>query len=83
MLAALILMVLTIYFYKKGKNILPLLLPMIFVMSIALISLTMKAQQFLNQGNNLLFGLNCILLGLIVWMISEGLLMFRKLKQNS
>ena len=83
MLAALILMVLTIYFYKKGKNIFPLFIPMIFVMSIALISLTMKAQQFLNQGNNLLFGLNCILLGLIIWMVSEGLLMIRKLKQDS
>ena len=83
MLAALILMVLTIYFYKKGKNILPLFIPMIFVMSIALISLTMKAQQFLNQGNNLLFGLNCILLGLIIWMVSEGLLMVRRLKQDS
>ena len=56
---------------------------MIFVMSIALISLTMKAQQFLNQGNNLLFGLNCILLGLIIWMVSEGLLMVRRLKQDS
>ena len=83
MLAALILMVLTIYFYKKGKNILPLFIPMIFVMSIALISLSMKAQQFLNQGNNLLFGLICILLGLIIWMITEGLLMLRTLKKDN
>ena len=34
MLAALTLMVLSIYFWKKGRNILPLLLPMLFIMVI-------------------------------------------------
>ena len=83
MLAALILMILTIYFYKKGKNILLLLFPMLFVMSIALISLCIKTQQFLNQGNTLLLTISSILLVLIVWMIFEGILIIKKLKKTN
>ena len=36
MLAALTLMVLSLYFWKKGRNILPLLLPMLFIMVITI-----------------------------------------------
>ena len=54
MLAALTLMILTIYFYKKRKNILPLIIPMIFVMIIALISLTMKLSDFYMQPGAIL-----------------------------
>ena len=61
MLAALILMVLTIYFWKKGKNVFLLFIPMIFIMFIALTSLVMKTIQFKSSGNNLLFGLGLIL----------------------
>ena len=51
MLAALTLMVLSIYFWKKGRNILPLLLPMLFIMVITIISLFIKTNEFFISQN--------------------------------
>ena len=82
MLAALILLVLTIYFYKKGKNVLILFIPMIFVISIAMISLFFKTQDFYYQNNIFLFTINSLLLVLIIWMLVEGLLVFKKIKKS-
>ena len=82
MLAALILLVLTIYFYKKGKNVLILFIPMIFVISIAMISLFFKTQDFYYQNNIFLFTINSLLLVLIIWMLVEGLLIFKKIRKS-
>ncbi len=82
MLAALILLVLTIYFYKKGKNVLILFIPMIFVISIAMISLFFKTQDFYYQNNIFLLTINSLLLVLIIWMLVEGLLVFKKIKKS-
>jgi carbon starvation protein len=73
MLAALTLMVLTLYFWQRKKPILPLLIPMIFIMLITISSLFIKAGQFL-ESNLFLFGLDILLIVLIGWMIIEGLL---------
>ena len=73
MLAALTLMVLSIYFWKKGRNILPLLLPMLFIMVITIISLFIKTNEFLISENYLLLTINIILMILISWMIIEGI----------
>ena len=80
MLAALILMVLTLYFWKKGKNILPLFIPMLFIIFIAINSLLLKTYEFYSSGNTLLFGLGIILILLIVIMIYEGLKFYLKEK---
>ena len=83
MLAALTLMVLSIYFWKKGRNILPLLLPMLFIMVITIISLFIKTKEFLNAQNYLLLSINMILIILISWMIIEGIMQIKnKLKDN-
>lgn len=82
MLAALIMLILTIYFYKKGKNILILFIPMIFVMSIALISLIFKTQDFYYQNNIFLLIINSLLLALIIWMITEGFIVIRKIRKS-
>lgn len=76
-LAALTLMVLSLYFWKKGKNILSLIIPMIFVMLIAIISLIIKANEFIYSHNYMLLLITLILLGLIVWMIFEGITKYR------
>ncbi|HBN45113.1 MAG TPA: carbon starvation protein A [Candidatus Marinimicrobia bacterium] len=73
MLAALTLMVLTLYFWQRKKPILPLLIPMIFILLITISSLFIKAGQFL-ESNLFLFGLDILLIVLIGWMIIEGLL---------
>ncbi len=73
MLAALTLMVLTLYFWQRKKPILPLLLPMLFIMLITITSLFLKAVQFF-ETNSFLFGLNIFLIILIGWMIIEGIM---------
>ena len=71
MLAALTLMILSIYFWKKGKNIIPLLIPMIIIMTITVSALIIKFNQ---SATLLLKSINGILIILIIWMIIEGLI---------
>ena len=76
MLAALTLMTLSIYFWKKNKPVLPLIIPFIFITVTTLSSLAVNAQSFI--GNNpLLFVIDCILATLILWMLYEGWTVFR------
>ena len=75
MLAALTLMIISIYFWKKGKNILPFLIPMIIVMIIAIWALIIK----FNQSSTILLKIiNGTLISLIIWMIIEGAIHIRK-----
>jgi len=78
MLAALTFMILTLYFWQRKKPVLPLFIPMLFIMIITFTSLVMKAQSFHAQGNLLLLCINLIMLGLIIWMIIEGILIVQK-----
>jgi len=82
MLAALTLMVLSIYFWQKKKNILPLVLPMGVIILITLSSLVLKAIDFSNSGNMLLLSINVILILLTLWMIAEGFMHIRKLSNE-
>ena len=81
MLAALTLMVLCIYFWKKRRNILPLVIPMLFIMFITIISLSIKTKEFFTTQNYLLLSINIILIILISWMIIEGIIQIKKLKK--
>ena len=75
MLAALTLMIISIYFCKQGKNILPFFIPMIIVMIIAIWSLIIKFNQ---STTMLLKFINGTLITLILWMIFEGFIHIRK-----
>ena len=77
MLAALTLMILTLYFWQRKKPILPLFIPMLFIMLITFMALIIKSQSFYYQGNTLLFSINLIMIGLIIWMIIEGMLIVK------
>lgn len=78
MLAALTLMTLTLYFWSRKKPILPLVIPMIFIMIVTFSTLVYKAFQFWHT-NPLLFTINLVLMALILWMILEGFLKARTL----
>ena len=71
MLAALTLMVLTLYYWQKKKPFLPLLIPMLVIMVLTLSALLANAVKFYGV-NGILFILNLILITLILWMIYEG-----------
>ena len=84
MLAALTLMILSIYFWQKKRNVLPLALPMIFIMAITIVSLLYKANEFFISGESLLLSIDLILIALVCWMIIEGVIHIKKnAKQNA
>ena len=78
MLAALTLMILTLYFWQRKKPVLPLLVPMLFIMVITFTSLIIKTHTFYIQGNILLMAINLIMVLLIIWMMFEGILLVRQ-----
>lgn len=73
MLAALTLMVLTLYFWKRRKPVLPLLIPMVVLTIITFSALIVNAISFYGT-NYTLFILTIMLIILIVWMLFEGLI---------
>ena len=77
MLAALTLMVLPLYFWQKNKPVLALLIPMILVMLVTIVTLCVKAMEFYSQ-NTILFVINLFMIGLVMWMIVEGIIVFQK-----
>ena len=73
MLAALTLMVLSLYFWKRRKPVLPLLIPMVALTIITFSALIVNAISFYGT-NDTLFILTIMLIILIVWMLFEGLI---------
>ena len=71
MLAALTLMILSIYFWKKNKNVTALLIPMVIIMIVTISALIIKFQE---SNSTLLVFINGTLILLIVWMIVEGII---------
>ena len=80
LLAALTLMVLALYFATKKKPVLPLIIPMLLVTSVAITALALKLKDFIDRGDWLLSSLSVLLLTLTLWMIAEGWLAFRRLR---
>ena len=71
MLASLTLMVLSIYLFKKKKNILPFAIPMLLVMLITFSALIIKLSS---SPNTFILIINSILIFLFLWMIIEGII---------
>jgi carbon starvation protein len=76
MLAALILMTLSIYFWKLNKPVLPLVIPFVFITITTIAALVVNAQSFVGN-NRLLLGIVGILSSLILWMLYEGWSVYR------
>ena len=77
MLAALTLLIISLYFLAERKPILPLLIPFGFITVITLLTLFLKAGSFF-QNNMILFVVDIVLIGLILWMLTEGMIAYRK-----
>lgn len=78
MLAALTLMVLSLYFWSRRKPVLPLLVPMLFTMAVTFLAMLAKLREFWDAANYPMAGLAAILVALIVWMIVEGIAAARR-----
>ncbi len=77
MLASLILMMLSIYFWKKKKPVFPLFIPFVFITITTFISLLFNAKLFINNGNLFLFTLEIVLIFFISWMLYEGFKIYK------
>lgn len=73
MLAALTLMVVALYFWRRKRPTLPLVIPMVFIMGITFASMILNIGMFYRQGNWLLVGVTSVLLAMILWMLLEGI----------
>lgn len=83
LLAALTLMVLALYFASRKKPVLPLLVPMLFTTTVALLALVAKLRQFLEQSNWPLTVVAVLMLALTVWMLVEGAQAVRRLRRST
>ncbi|MEM9731427.1 MAG: carbon starvation protein A [Myxococcota bacterium] len=79
LLACLTLMTLALYFLARKRNVWPLVIPMLLVMSVAGLALFTNLQDFIAQGNAPLAGLASMMLVLLLWMIVEGTMTARRM----
>lgn len=82
MLAALALLVATVYLLKKQKPIYVTMLPFIFMVIIETWALLYNINQFYGQGNTLLTTIGAILFVLEIWMVVESCNVFNKTRKE-
>ena len=81
MLAALTLMVLSLYFFLRKKPVLPLVLPFLFITAITLTGLILKIQAFWGT-NKALAIISIVLFVFVLWMMGEGCVAFKHSKRH-
>jgi carbon starvation protein len=79
MIASLTLLVLALYYWQLRRPVLPLVIPMIFIMVVTWFSLVLHLLGFWADEDWLLFGLTVVLSSLILWMSVESLAVFVRL----
>ncbi len=77
MLAALTLILISLYLLKNKKNILPYFIPAIFLIFITSVGLVFNITLFIGQKNNFLVTLAIILTLIQIWIMVEAMGLFR------
>jgi carbon starvation protein len=77
MLASLILMLLSIYFWKKNKPIYPLFIPFVFITITTFTSLLFNANLFIQHGNFFLLAVEIVLIFFLFWVLLEGFKIYK------
>jgi carbon starvation protein len=83
MLAGLSLLVLTVYLYRKGRNILFTLIPLIFLIFMTSTAMVLSLKEFIKSRNWILTILSVLLLSFSAWITLEAINVVRNLKKNS
>ncbi len=83
MLAGLSLLVLTVYLYRKGRNILFTLIPLIFLIFMTSTAMVLSLKEFIRSRNWILTILSVLLLSFSAWIVLEAISVVRNLKKNS
>jgi len=78
LLAALALLVVSLYLRSLGRPTLYTLLPMGFMLIATLTALVIGMRNFASQGNTLLLGFSALIFALAVWLVGEAVVAWRK-----
>ncbi|MBT6228450.1 MAG: carbon starvation protein A, partial [Candidatus Scalindua sp.] len=82
LLAGLSLLVLTVYLYRKGRNILFTLIPLIFLIIMTSTAMILSLKEYIKSGNWVLSILSMLLLAFSAWIILEAISVVRNLKKE-
>ena len=82
LLAALALLLLTVYFVRNKKPVLISLLPFLFMVVMTGWAMLLNIGQYFSEGNWLLFVIGLIVFVLEIWMIIESVVVLKKLKAS-
>jgi carbon starvation protein len=82
MLAGLSLLVLTVYLYRKGRNILFTLIPLIFLIIMTSTAMILSLKDYIKSGNWVLSVLSMLLLSFSAWITLEAINVVRNLKNK-
>ncbi len=82
MLAGLSLLVLTVYLYRKGRNILFTLIPLIFLIFMTSTAMVLSLKEFIKSRNWILTILSVLLLSFSAWITLEAINVVRNLKKK-
>ena len=77
-LAGIVLLSVTIYLLKTDRPIVYTLVPMILMLSMALWAMILNLIDFWQKGNKPLLIIGSIILFMILWFISEGVIIFKR-----
>ncbi|BCW94614.1 MAG: carbon starvation protein A [Fimbriimonadales bacterium] len=80
LLAALALLVISLYLRSLGRPTLYTLLPMGFMLIATLTALTIGMRNFATQGNTLLLGFSAVIFALAVWLVGEAVVAWRAVR---
>ena len=78
LLAALSLLVVSLYLRSLGRPTLSTLLPMAFMLLATLTALVIGMRAFATQGNTLLLGVSAVIFALAVWLVGEAVVAWRR-----
>jgi carbon starvation protein len=78
LLAALALLVVSLYLRSLGRPTLYTLLPMGFMLVATLVALIINMQSFASQGNTLLLGFCIVIFVLAVWLVGEAFIAWKR-----
>ncbi len=78
MLAALTLILIALFLLKQKKNMLPYVIPAIFLILITFVGLIYNVTLFLDKGNSFLVGLTLLLTAIQIWIMVEAMNLFKK-----
>ncbi len=78
LLAALALLVVSLYLRSLGRPTLYTLLPMGFMLTATLTALLIGIRNFASQGNTVLLGVSVVIFALAVWLVGEAFVAWRR-----